>query len=216
MRLRTDAAGCSASIAQSCRDRNIAYFMTARENTQITAAIAAARTDPDRWQPAVGGPPARRARSRARRARPGQRAHRRGRPQRLAGAHTVDRATRAGPPRRAAHLVRLAQLALLGIPHRRPGRPRTPRRRHASPRPSGRHHREAQELRARQDAVSRLGRQRSLDSFVRHQPRTREAVPSPAPQRRARKPSTQTAPLAALAHTGTRRAHRTTHHRTPA
>ena len=29
------------------------------------------------------------------------------------------------------------------------------------------------------------------------------------PQRRARKPSTQTAPLAALAHTGTNRAHRT-------
>ena len=41
--------------------------MTARHNTQITAAIAAARTDPDRWQPAVGGPQSRRARSQAHR-----------------------------------------------------------------------------------------------------------------------------------------------------
>ncbi len=67
MRLRTDSAGCSALIAQRCRDRNITYFMTARHNTQITAAIAAARTDPDRWQPAVGGPQSRRARSQAHR-----------------------------------------------------------------------------------------------------------------------------------------------------
>ena len=67
MRLRTDSAGCSASIAQGCRDHNITYFMTARHNTQTTAAIAAARTDPDRWQPAVEGPQARRARSQARR-----------------------------------------------------------------------------------------------------------------------------------------------------
>ena len=73
MRLRTDAAGCSALIAQGCRDRNIEYFMTARHNTQITAAIAAARTDPDRWQPAVGGPPgASRSLPRPPRTRPGQ------------------------------------------------------------------------------------------------------------------------------------------------
>ena len=38
MRLRTDAAGCSALIAQGCRDRNIEYLMTARHNTQTAAA----------------------------------------------------------------------------------------------------------------------------------------------------------------------------------
>ena len=51
--LRVDAAGCSKNLAQGLRDRNVVYFMTARSNDAITAAIAAARTDPDMWQPAA-------------------------------------------------------------------------------------------------------------------------------------------------------------------
>ncbi len=63
MWLRTDSAGCSTRIAHGCRDRNVTFFAVARESTQITAAIAAARVDPDRWQPAIGRPGQRRERS---------------------------------------------------------------------------------------------------------------------------------------------------------
>ena len=52
MHLRVDAAGCSAAIAGACRDRNIAFFMTARSNDQVTAAIGASRLDDHQWQPA--------------------------------------------------------------------------------------------------------------------------------------------------------------------
>lgn len=51
--LRVDAAGCSVEIAAACRERNIAFFMTARSNDQVTAAIGGSRFDKQRWQPAL-------------------------------------------------------------------------------------------------------------------------------------------------------------------
>ena len=53
MWLRTDSAGCSAQIAQGCGDRNVTFFATARENTQITAAIAAVHIDHARLDAAM-------------------------------------------------------------------------------------------------------------------------------------------------------------------
>ncbi|WP_419924313.1 IS1380 family transposase [Candidatus Poriferisocius sp.] len=61
--LRVDAAGCSVGIAEACRDRNIGFFMTARSNFEVTAAIDRVRFDAGKWQPALGadGEPSRRA-----------------------------------------------------------------------------------------------------------------------------------------------------------
>ncbi len=56
MVLRVDAGGCSARIAEACRDRNITFFMSARATAGIDAAIAAARCDPRRWIAAVANP----------------------------------------------------------------------------------------------------------------------------------------------------------------
>ena len=39
VQLRVDAAGCSVHIAEACRQRNIEFFMTARSNDEVTAAI---------------------------------------------------------------------------------------------------------------------------------------------------------------------------------
>ena len=36
--LRVDAAGCSARIAEACRDRDVGFFMTARSNHQVEGA----------------------------------------------------------------------------------------------------------------------------------------------------------------------------------
>ncbi|WP_419924740.1 IS1380 family transposase [Candidatus Poriferisocius sp.] len=61
--LRVDAAGCSVGIAEACRARNIGFFMTARSNHQVEAAIDHNRFDAGAWQPALGagGEPSRRA-----------------------------------------------------------------------------------------------------------------------------------------------------------
>ncbi len=61
--LRVDAAGCSAQIAEACRDRNVGFFMTARSNHQVEAAIGRSRFDAGQWQPALGadGEPSKRA-----------------------------------------------------------------------------------------------------------------------------------------------------------
>ena len=53
LHLRVDAAGCSAAIAGACRERDIRFFMTARSNDQVTAAIGGSRFDNDAWQPAL-------------------------------------------------------------------------------------------------------------------------------------------------------------------
>ncbi len=63
VRLRVDAAGCSVGIAEACRDHNIGFFMTARSNRQVEAAIDRSRFDAGAWQPALGtgGEPSKRA-----------------------------------------------------------------------------------------------------------------------------------------------------------
>ena len=63
VQLRVDAAGCSVHIAQACRQRNIEFFMTARSNDEVTAAIDHNRFDRDTWQPALSadGEPSERA-----------------------------------------------------------------------------------------------------------------------------------------------------------
>ena len=53
VQLRVDAAGCSSKIAEACRDRSVEFFMTARSNDQITAAVGHSRFDTDAWQPAL-------------------------------------------------------------------------------------------------------------------------------------------------------------------
>ncbi|MCY4433888.1 MAG: IS1380 family transposase [bacterium] len=61
--LRVDAAGCSVGIAEACRDREVGFFMTARSNQQVEAAIDHSRFDARKWQPALGadGEPSKRA-----------------------------------------------------------------------------------------------------------------------------------------------------------
>ncbi len=63
LQLRVDAAGCSIHIAAACRDRNTEFFMTARSNNQVTAAIDDNRIDTEIWQSALDarGEPAERA-----------------------------------------------------------------------------------------------------------------------------------------------------------
>ena len=63
VQLRVDAAGCSASIAGACRMRNVRFFLTARSNDDVAAAIGHSRLDAGLWQPALraGGEPAERA-----------------------------------------------------------------------------------------------------------------------------------------------------------
>ena len=63
VQLRVDAAGCSAQIAEACRARNVGFFMTARSNQQVEAAIGHSRFRAEKWQPALGadGEPSKRA-----------------------------------------------------------------------------------------------------------------------------------------------------------
>lgn len=51
---RSDSAGCSAGFVDGCRDRNIGFQVVARRKTAVSAAVAAANDDTDRWVPAVG------------------------------------------------------------------------------------------------------------------------------------------------------------------
>ena len=53
LQLRVDSAGCSTHIAAACRARNVEFFMTARSNNQVTAAIDCNRIDPEAWQQAL-------------------------------------------------------------------------------------------------------------------------------------------------------------------
>ena len=53
VQLRVDSAGCSTHIAAACRARNVEFFMTARSNNHLTAAIDCNRIDPDKWQQAL-------------------------------------------------------------------------------------------------------------------------------------------------------------------
>ncbi len=55
VQMRVDAAGCSVHIADACRARNVVFFMTARSNGEVTAAIDHNRFDTKKWKPALRG-----------------------------------------------------------------------------------------------------------------------------------------------------------------
>ncbi len=50
---RSDSAGCSAGFVDGCRERNIGFQVVARRKNAVSAAIAAANEDVDRWVPAL-------------------------------------------------------------------------------------------------------------------------------------------------------------------
>ena len=50
---RSDSAGCSAGFVDGCRDRNIGFQVVARRKATVSAAVAAANDDTDRWEPAL-------------------------------------------------------------------------------------------------------------------------------------------------------------------
>ena len=53
MLVRSDSAGASKEFVDGCRSRNIGFQVVARSKTAVSAAIAAANADPDRWTPAL-------------------------------------------------------------------------------------------------------------------------------------------------------------------
>jgi len=51
--VRADSAGCTAGFLSGCRARNVSFFVTARSNPQVTAAICDAIGIDQVWQPAL-------------------------------------------------------------------------------------------------------------------------------------------------------------------
>lgn len=51
--VRSDSAGASKAFVEGCRDRNVGFQVVARKTAAISAAVAIANTDPDRWKPAL-------------------------------------------------------------------------------------------------------------------------------------------------------------------
>ncbi len=51
--VRSDSAGGTKAFAEGCRVRNIGFQVVARRQTAISAAIATANEDPDRWERAL-------------------------------------------------------------------------------------------------------------------------------------------------------------------
>ncbi len=212
--LRVDAGGCSARIAEACRDRNVTFFMSARATAGIDAAIAAARCDPRRWTAAVANPAQRHPKAHV--------------------AELTDLVDLSGWPARTRLIIRREprhpgaqrslfesdNFRLLGIPHRRPSRPRPARPPDEKARRRRRCRRASQGLRADAHALHRLARQLPMGNAVQHQRRARALVPDTTPHRAAQTRSPQTAPLAAVAPARARMRNRPTHlaaapHRTP-
>ena len=52
--VRADSAGCTEGFLGACRDRNVGFFVTARRNAQVEAAIFDAVGIEEVWLPAVG------------------------------------------------------------------------------------------------------------------------------------------------------------------
>lgn len=50
--VRSDSAG-GQGFVKGCRDRNLGFQTVARRNVAVSGAVAAANTDPGRWQPAL-------------------------------------------------------------------------------------------------------------------------------------------------------------------
>ena len=51
--MRSDSAGCSAGFVDGCQSRNIGFGVVARRKAAVSAAVAAANTDDDRWVKAL-------------------------------------------------------------------------------------------------------------------------------------------------------------------
>lgn len=51
--VRSDSAGCTAGFVEGCRSRNIAFQVVARRKAAVSAAVAAANADDDRWVAAL-------------------------------------------------------------------------------------------------------------------------------------------------------------------
>lgn len=51
--VRSDSAGTSKAFVSGCRNRNVGFQVVARKTAAISAAVAVANTDPDRWEPAL-------------------------------------------------------------------------------------------------------------------------------------------------------------------
>ena len=57
--VRADSAGCTEGFLSACRERNIGFFVSARSNPQVSAAICDAMGLEEAWEPAItqdGGP----------------------------------------------------------------------------------------------------------------------------------------------------------------
>ncbi len=56
---RADSAGCTKEFLSACRERNVAFFVSARSNAQITGALYQTFEEADLWQPSLtqGGEP---------------------------------------------------------------------------------------------------------------------------------------------------------------
>jgi len=50
---RSDSAGGTKAFVEGCRDRNIGFQVVTRRQTAVSAAIATANEDPDRWEQAL-------------------------------------------------------------------------------------------------------------------------------------------------------------------
>jgi len=50
---RADSAGCTKEFLSACRERNVAFFVSARSNAQITGALYQTFDVPDLWQPSL-------------------------------------------------------------------------------------------------------------------------------------------------------------------
>jgi hypothetical protein len=50
---RADSAGCTKEFLSACRERNVAFFVSARSNTQITGALYRTFDVPDLWLPSL-------------------------------------------------------------------------------------------------------------------------------------------------------------------
>lgn len=51
--VRSDSAGTSKAFVSGCRKRNVGFQVVARKTAAVSAAVAIANTDPDRWEPAL-------------------------------------------------------------------------------------------------------------------------------------------------------------------
>ena len=149
--VRSDSAGCTAGFVDGCRSRNIGFAVVARRKTAVSAAVAVANTDNDRWVPALNqdGTPAQPIppRRRRRQGGHGMRGHRPGRPVLLAERDPADRSSRTAASRRPNQPPTRPRIPVLGPLHRPRRRPRHPGPPDAGPRPRRGPHRPAQRLR---------------------------------------------------------------------